>query len=353
MKDPASQLKLPLSPRQADVLRAVVELFIETAEPVGSRTVSKAMNQQVSAATVRNVMADLEELGLLKQIHTSSGRVPTNRALRYWIEAMVRPVTPAPEVQEQLRLAVADVRAPRRALAALASELSRMTGSAGLARAPRLEQGRLQRASLVPVGGGRLMLLWVASNGVVYHREIQLAEEPAAEDVAHLEQVLNREFIGATFDEIRARLRQDLHEMKRRYDDLLEQLVVSAATADDDVIVEGVSRVVEQPDFNTLETLRRLYEAFEDRHLLAGVLDRVAASGGLRVLLNDEIGFADTQVGMVAAPFDADGVSRGSIGVFGPARMPYPEILGLVRFASMLVERVLADHHASEDREKQ
>lgn len=327
-----------ISDRHRDILCAVIDNFVATAAPVGSRTISKASKCDLSPATIRNVMSDLEDLGLLQQPHASAGRVPTVSALRYWIDRWVVPRDPGQRQRRLLQTSVAEAHGPKDMLERVAGVLSVLSGGVGVALAPGLDKGRLERAELVALGDSRLLLLWVTRQGSVYHREIILPQSILAEDVSQLERLLNADYRGATFDEVRLRLREDLRDMRQRLGALVEQLFTVAGISDSDLIVEGVKRVVEQPDFANVDLLRRLYEAFADRHTLGAILDRIARHGGLQVLLNDETGLGGAGLSLVAGAY---GSTQGSIGVFGPARMAYPEILGLVRYATDLLDRSL------------
>lgn len=330
-----------LSGRHREILDAVICLFIESALPVGSRTVSKHLATGLSPATIRNAMADLEDVGLLAQPHTSAGRVPTPEALRFWIDEVVQPTPLAPAARERLEAALASSSDPKQQIERLVHTLSKLVCGVGIALAPRLDHGRLARAELVPVGSDRLLLLWVTQRGVVYHRVVVLERMPRADDIQVLERLLNEHYVGQTFEEVRRGLLNELLHLKQRFDDLIQRLLSVAPLSDDDVILDGVGRMAAQPEFEDVEVVRKLYAAFEDRHALAHVLERVAASGGLQVLLNEEAGLGSlTSVGVVAAPYG--GASPlGTVGVVGPWRMPYPQVLSLVQYAAQLLSEAL------------
>lgn len=326
---------LSFSERHRSILQVVVEVFLDTAMPVGSRTVSKKHALKLSPASIRNIMADLEELGLLYQPHHSAGRLPTSEALRFWIERLVEPRQPQPWQQAMLTQALSGDSAPKEKLERLTSVLSQLAGGAGIALAPRLEHGRLERAELIALSDARLLFIWVSRSGLVFHREVHLAQRLPSDELLQLEHLLNSEFRGATFEEVRRRLRQDVGELRMRCAMLLDALAEHAVLRQDDVIVEGVTRVVGQPDLASIEALQQLAAAFADRSTLAQILDKIAKSGGLQVLLNEETGFAAAPLGLVASPYCA---SQGSIGIVGSVCMPYPQVLGLVRFAANLLE---------------
>lgn len=338
-----------ISERHKRILEAIIELYVRAAAPVGSRTVSRFVDLGLSPATIRNAMADLEEEGMLEQPHLSAGRVPTAEAFRYWIRHVVRPAAPSLEARRLLADAIAGADEPRARVGRLSEALSSLTSGAAVALPPRLERGRLARAEFVPLGGGRHLLLWVTTTGIVWHRVLALdGVDPEA--IGQFERLLNGEYRGHTFDEVRRRIRHDLHDMKQRFDDLVAELL-RESPPDDEVILEGIGRVSGQPEFGDVTALRGLYEAFERRSVLAGLLERVAHAGGLQVLLGDEAGLdGRLGIGVVASPYGEPGAARplGSIGILGPSRMPYPEVLGLVEAAAAMLGRSFASGGAGD-----
>lgn len=331
---------MEISARHRRILEAVIELYVRSASPVGSRTVSRHVDLEWSPATIRNAMADLEEEGLLEQPHLSAGRIPTAQAFRLWIR-QIRPADPSPAARRLLATAAGESDDPKIRLGRVSEVLSTLGAGAGVALAPRLDRGRLARAEFVPLGGERVLLLWVTAAGIVYHRILQV-DGVDPESIGQFERLLNQEYRGHTFDEVRSRIRQDLLSMKHRFDSVVEQMLQPEAEPGE-VIVEGVGRMFEHPEFGDVQLLRQLYGAFEERSSLASILERVARSGGLQVLLGDEDGLARfAGVGVVAAPYATDrdgGNALGTIGFVGPSRMAYPEVLGLVRAAAEVLSR--------------
>jgi heat-inducible transcriptional repressor len=336
-----------ISERHRRILEAIIELYVSAAVPVGSRTVSRFVDLGLSPATIRNAMADLEEEGMLEQPHLSAGRVPTAEAFRYWIRHVVRPTAPSAEARRLLSEAIAGSDEPRARVGRLSEALSALTLGAAVALPPRFERGRLARAEFVPLGGGRFLMLWVTTAGTVWHRVLAFDGVPA-ESIEQFERILNEDYRGHVFDDVRTRIRKDLLRMKDRFDALVSELLREEAPGDE-VILEGVGRVSGQPEFGEVSALRSLYEAFERRSVLAGLLERVAHSGGLQVLLGEEAGLGGRLgIGVVAAPYGEPSGSPalGSIGVLGPSRMAYPEILGLVEAAAAMLGRSFASDGA-------
>ncbi len=342
-----------LSDRERQVLEAVIRSYVETAEPAGSRTISRRFGLGVSPATIRNTMADLEEKGFLYHPHTSAGRIPTDKAYRVYVDALMR-VEPLAQ-PERARLA-AQIGERDSAIETIlrraAQSLGVLTQELGVALGPRLDQTVLQRLELVRANSERLILVLTLGGGAVRTIFIEIAGGIADDAVALVQQVLNDRLAGLSLWEIRstlgARLRDAVGgggatELLNIFVQEGDQLFDVAAPAEEESVLLGQASVLaEKPEFATGERMKQLIALTETRTHLAGILRQRAATPGVSITIGDEHG--SQLLGgltLVTAEYKA-GSLTGVIGVIGPTRMPYEKVIALVTHTSSLVTDLLA-----------
>lgn len=341
-----------LNERERRVLEAVVRSYVETAEPAGSRTISRRFGLGVSPATIRNTMADLEEKGFLFHPHTSAGRIPTEKAYRVYVDALIR-VEPLAAVERE-RLAE-DISAGGSAIETIlrraAQSLGVLTQELGLALGPRLDQTILQKLELVRLTSAKLILVLTLRGGTVRTIFIEISGEIADDAIAEVQQVLNERLAGHSLAEIRATLGSRLRdatglggatELLNIFLQEGEQLFDVGTAAEDQAVVLGQASVLaEKPEFASGESMKRLLTLTETRTQLAAVLRDRASTPGVSITIGDEHGSA--LLGgftLVTAEYKA-GSLAGVIGVIGPTRMPYEKVISLVTHTSSLVTDLL------------
>ncbi len=341
-----------LNSRERQVLAAVIRSYVETAEPAGSRTVSRRFGLGVSAATVRNTMSDLEEKGFLFHPHTSAGRIPTDKAYRVYVDELMR-VSPL-NAKERDRLQVEIGRGTatlESILRRAAQSLGVLSQELGVALGPRLDQTVLERVELVRMSSERLMLVLSLRGGAVRTIFIEVSAQLGDDALAEVQSVLNDRLSGLTLAEIRTSLTARLRDSAKTSDsrDLLniflqegDQLFdIPAASEGDSVVLGQASVLADQPEFSNADRMRRLLELTETRAELAQVLRSRRASGGVQITIGTENG--DSFPGgltVVTAEYTAGSLS-GVIGVIGPTRMPYEKVISLVSHTSSLVTDLL------------
>ncbi len=342
----------PLNEREHQILEAVIRSYVETAEPAGSRTVSRRFQLGISPATVRNTMSDLEEKGYLYHPHTSAGRVPTDRAYRLYVDGLMDRHSLSAGERESLRVELAqegEGAAIERFLRRAAQVLGLLTQELGLAVAPRLDEATLERMDLIPVSQSRVLLVMSLRAAGVRTVYVDL---PAVLPPAVLEtvtRVLNERLAGTTLRELRATLPVRLRDSLASGDPGTELLNVFIQSADDwfapdsstgeDLVLGSASVLAEQPEFATGERLRSLISLTERRDLLRSAIGR--GGGGLRVTIGVEHGDpALSGFTLVTSEYHS-GDLKGVIGVIGPTRMPYERVIALVESTSSLVSEVL------------
>lgn len=341
-----------LSDRERRVLEAVVRSYVETAEPAGSRTISRRSGLGVSPATIRNTMADLEEKGFLYHPHTSAGRIPTDKAYRLYVDALMR-VEPLglPERDRLAEQIGSGGSAIETILRRAAQSLGVLTQELGVALGPRLDRTVLQRLELVRLTSERLILVLTLRGGAVRTIFIEIRGEIADDAIAEVQLVLNERLAGLSLADIRstlgARLRDAspgagatelLNIFVQEGDSLFD---VSASAEEESVLLGQASVLVDKPEFASGERMRRLIELTETRTHLASLLRERAAGPGVSITIGDEHGsklLGDLTV--VTAEYKAGSLS-GVIGVIGPTRMPYEKVIALVSHTSSLVTDLL------------
>lgn len=342
-----------LSERERKVLEAVIRCYVETAEPAGSRTISRRFGLGVSPATIRNTMSDLEERGFLFHPHTSAGRIPTDKAYRAYVDALMH-VEPLP-IMDRDRL-VEEIGGAGSAIETIlrraAQSLGVLSQELGVALGPRLDQTILQRLEIVRLTSEKLILVLSLGGGAVRTIFIEVKGEIADEAIAEVQLVLNERLAGLTLAEIHSTLGSRLHdasptggatELLNIFVQEGEQLFDVATSKDEETVMLGqASLLADKPEFASGESMKRLLALTETRTQLATLLRTRTAMPGVSITIGDEHG-SQLLGGLtvVTAEYRA-GSLTGVIGVIGPTRMPYEKIISLVTHTSALVTDLLA-----------
>lgn len=341
-----------LTERERQVLDAVVRTYVASAEPAGSRTVSRAFDLGVSAATVRNTMSDLEEKGYLFHPHTSAGRVPTDLAYRFFVDRLMEPHALSISERESLEreLGMAGSSAIERLVMQATRALSLISNELGVAVAPRLEEAVLEKLELIQVSSSKVLLVATIRGGVVRTVYVDLPIEVPQDMLLQITVALNERLAGCSFEDIRLTLRDRLKDVARDEagEELMNIFVQSGAELFDLRALDATqlhlghtSVLAAQPEFETGERLKGLIELTEQRDVLAEAVGRREHGGRLRITIggeNDSTMLTDFT--LVTAEYRV-GDLKGVIGVIGPTRMPYEKVVTIVDYTSTLVSRVL------------
>ena len=345
MKHPAE-----LDPRSAAVLREIVEQYVQTGEPVGSRTLSRRLPMGVSAATIRNVMSDLTDAGLLFAPHTSAGRLPTERGLRLFVDGLLQFGEVGEEERETIGRALESRgRSLQETLAETSTMLSGLAGAAGLVIAPKSD-GAVRHIDFVALGPGRALVILVGADGQVENRVI---ETPAGVPPAALIQAanyLNARLSGRTLAELRRVVSGELAEDRTQLDELTSQIVETGLATwsgegrGGSLIVRGQAKLL--ADVTALESLsaiQRLFERLETQETMLRLLELAEESAGVRIFIGAESGlFGASGISMVVAPArNAADRIVGAIGVIGPTRINYGRIIPVVDYTARAIARLL------------
>lgn len=343
-----------LNHRAKKILQAVVSEYLNTGEAVGSRRVTRRQGIDLSPATVRNVMADLEELGLLEQPHTSAGRVPTNTGLRFFIDSLLRVRGLSPKEKEAIRHQVGASRDDLGELMQRTSRaLSEITHYAGIVLVPNPARQRLRHIEFVKLGPGRYLCILVTTEGAI---ENKLVETDLDIEISQLESIHNylaQTLGGLTLDEVRQKVLRELGAEKNAYDEAiaaglrLSMTALQATPPRGDVIVSGGANLLDSADISGEDQkarLRDLLRALEEKELLVRLLDETLVSERIQVFLGAETqhqALGDSSV--VAVPYGPDAEPMGAIAVIGPTRMNYGKVMSIVDFTADIVSELIGE----------
>jgi len=337
-----------LSFRARKILYAVVAEYVATGEPVGSRKLARRYGLNLSPASIRNVLADLEESGHLGQPHASAGRVPTELGFRVFVDALVQMREVTSEDRGAI-LARLEELEPRRddVLQEVGRLLASMTGAAAVVTEPRPEEERLAQLRFLPLRPGEILAVMVTRTGVVQNRVVPVREDIDPAELERVHNYLSRLVENRTLLEVREALAREV-ETERDEAALLRgqvRQIVDATLQERNrgqLRIEGQSQLFERPEFATVDKVRSYLSTFEDRETLLELLDRTLVAGGVQVLIGSEAKLRDvSDISLISASYRRDGTGTGALGVIGPTRMDYAKVVPLVSFTAKVVSDLL------------
>ena len=330
--------------RAKTLLKTLVERYIADGQPVGSRTLSKASGLELSPATIRNVMADLEELGLISSPHTSAGRIPTARGYRLFVDTMLtaQPLQSVSELEPHL---LPDQ--PQRVIANAAQLLSNLSSFVGVVTAPR-KPSVFHHIEFMRLGERRVLVILVAPDGDVQNRVIFTTQDYTQAQLLEASNYLTAHYAGLTIEEVRERLKTEVEALRGEIAVLMQAAVQagSEAIADsqEQVVISGERNLLTVQDFSSdMGSLRRLFDLFEQKTQLMRLLEVSSRAEGVRIYIGGEsmvVPFEELSV--VSAPYEVDGRIVGTLGVVGPTRMAYDKMIQIVDITSRLVSNALS-----------
>jgi heat-inducible transcriptional repressor len=335
-----------LDPRARLLLRSLIARYIRDGEPVGSQTLAKHAGLDVSSATIRNILAELEDVGLLSAPHTSAGRIPTAQGYRLFVDSLLQ-IQPLADVElTHLRQELAPG-AGTQSLLSNASELvSAMTHFVGVVSVPKREQLAFKRLEFVPLDAQRVLAVLVFADNEIQNRILQTRRSYEPGELERIANYLNTHYAGRPLADARASLLAELRSTRQEMERLMAQALELAdqALADDaeDMLVAGQTRLIGVQDLSNLDHLRELFEAFSRKREILRVLERTLRAQGVRIFIGEETGMAPLDgVSLVTAPYSAGGRTLGVLGVIGPTRMAYERVIPVVQAAASVLSEAL------------
>jgi heat-inducible transcriptional repressor len=330
-----------LDERAKLLLKALVERYIADGQPVGSRTLSKASGLELSPATIRNVMSDLEELGLIASPHTSAGRIPTNRGYRLFVDTML--TVQKGELLTQ-RLAPDQ---PQKVIANAANMLSSLSHYVGVVMAPK-RASVFRHIEFLRLSEKRVLLIIVSPEGDVQNRVIFTEADYSQSQLIEASNYLNAHYAGMAIEQVRLRVKQELVNLQSEIASLMQAAVQMSSEAlsedEGDVVISGERNLLSVSDFSSdMGNLRQAFDLFEQKTQLMRLLDVSSQADGVRIFIGGESQFVPMQeLSVVSAPYEVDGHIVGTLGVIGPTRMPYERMIQIVDITSKMVGNALS-----------
>jgi heat shock gene repressor HrcA len=336
-----------LDKRAQILLKTLVEHYISDGQPVGSRTLSKCSGLDLSPATIRNVMSDLEELGFIASPHTSAGRVPTQRGYRFFVDSLL---TIKPLQNKEIERLASELSSPdpQELISATAGMLSNLTQFAGVVLIPKRKRISFRHLEFMPLSERRILVIIVTTDGTVQNRII-LADKPyTASELTQASNFFNQHYTGLSFEEVQIKLHEELKQMQSDMTRLMSAALEASNKAlqedKDGVVISGEHNLLQVDDLSTnVGSLRKLFEVFERRTQLMQLMDNSQRAEGIQIFIGGESGYLPLdECSMVTAPYEAQGQVIGTLGVIGPTRMAYERVIPIVDVTAKLLSNALS-----------
>lgn len=345
-----------LEERQHQILVAVVCNYISTAEPVGSRTIAKKAGFGLSPATIRNIMADLEEFGFLAQPHTSAGRIPTDKGFRFYVDHLASSQRSledrdSSQIEETLHSEIEVVNLMKKTT----DLLSKLSNQAGLVLTPNLKNTVCRHIDFIKLGNAQVLVIFISESGLVHKRVILLDDEISQDTLDTMSKLITSELMGLSLAQIRAKLFGMMEHEKTQFDLMysnavkLSQQFFSNEPDDSELFVGGAFNMMNQPEFSDVEKMRALFKAFEEKRLLIRLLDKCimneeADHHATRVIIGEESTEEDMRdLSLVLSSYKYGDRTLGVVGIIGPKRMDYTHIIPMVEYTAKTMSRLLTE----------
>jgi heat-inducible transcriptional repressor len=339
-----------LSERAQLLLKALIESYIRDGQPVGSRTLSRDSGLSLSSATIRNVMADLEELGFVASPHTSAGRIPTDKGYRLFVDSLLKlkPLQ-SEEIDDIERRMRNDASNGRTLVQTVSQMLSSVTQMAGLVTLPNPHYVALSQIEFIGLSENRALAIMVMNNREVENRVVQLERAYSSEELRRAANYLNEAFAGRSLPEVRASLLKQLQETRQTMNQLMQDAISMAQKVFEtpggervEYVIAGETNLMGFAELSNVDRLRRLFEAFNEKHDMLRLLDNCLQAQGIQIFIGHESGYQILDdISLVTAPYMLDNQVVGVLGVIGPTRMAYERVIPIVDVTAKLLGSAL------------
>ena len=328
----------------------LIQRFIKDGQPVGSRTLSRRSGIELSPATIRNVMSDLEDLGLIAAPHTSAGRVPTPQGYRLFVDSLVRYKQPPKREIEKLKNELLErTDDPGTMLDAVSNLLSEVTHLASVVTVPKAKKAVLRQIEFLSLSDNRVLAILVINDREVQNRVLHTDQPHTAEELQRAANFINENYVGRNLVEIRDRLVKDLDSTRDSMNQAMLDIISvahsamdGASSAKDEFVVSGETKLMDFAELSDIETLRRLFDAFSKKQFMLSLLDKSIDANGVQVFIGNESGYRlMDDCSIVTAPYHIDEDQVGVLGVIGPTRMAYDRVVPIVDITARLLESAL------------
>ncbi len=336
-----------MTERSRKILEVIVDDYIASGEPVGSRAVTKRHNLDLSPATVRNVMSDLEELGFLASPHTSAGRIPTEKGYRYYVDCLLQLRELTPKEKRSIEASCPGINGLDKLFQEAGKALSALSSHAGIVMAPRFTTTIYKQIEFVRLSRGKLLVVFVSESGLVQNKVIEADETLTQEDLVKITNYLNEMLSGMNISEVRAKISSEMKQERHLYDKLVgKALELSGAVLKEELggqlFIEGASSFLDQPGIVDMGQMKRLFRAFEQKNTLIDLLDKSQQAAGVQIFIGSEHELAQIDgCSLVTANYQNVHGTIGTLGVIGPSRMAYSKVIPIVDYTARLISRML------------
>jgi heat-inducible transcriptional repressor len=334
--------------RAQHLLRVLIQRFIREGQPVGSRTLSRDSGLDLSPATIRNVMSDLEDMGLVSAPHTSAGRIPTPKGYRLFVDTLVRFREPRGGDMEKLKAQLAgSADDPGGLIGSVSRMLSEVTSLAGVVSVPRGQQAVLRQIEFLPLSDNRILAILVINDREVQNRILYTEREYNSSELTQAANFINEHYAGEAMPSVRDRLVEDLAKLRASMNAAMADIIAVAQSAMDpqtgnDFVLAGETNLMDFAELSDIETLRRLFDIFSKKRLILDLLDRSIDANGVQVFIGEESGYKILDdCSVVTAPYTLDDGTIGVLGVIGPTRMAYDRVVPIVDLTARLLRSAI------------
>jgi heat-inducible transcriptional repressor len=337
-----------LGARNKQILTTLINEYILTAEPVGSRRIAKKYNINLSSATIRNVMSDLEEMGLLHQPHTSAGRIPTEKALRFYVNNILKVKRLNPRERDRIRRKYKFSELEESDIIKQTTEvLSVLSHHMSIVSAPKIIGTILKHIEFIKVGKNRILVIFVSQSGFVQNRIIEDNDDVSQDELDKYTNYLNEVLTGISLEEVREKIEEEMKKEKTIYDQLLSKALQLSKKAlgkeiKTELYMEGQVNLLECPEFSEVEKMKALLHALEEKNLLLNLLDKTRDAEGVQIFIGSEAQLSDMQtLSIITSPYRYGKNVVGALGIIGPTRMDYLNLIPIVEYSAQLVTEFL------------
>ena len=341
-------LDTSVNERAQHFLKVLIERYIRDGQPVGSRTLARDSGLDLSPATIRNVMADLEDLGLIRSPHTSAGRVPTVSGYRFFVDYLVT-LQPVGDVDvDRLRASISGGHERKGLMEAASRALSDLTHMAGVVTIPRRDRLFFRQIEFLPLSSNRVLVILVSSDGEVQNRVIETKDPFPASKLENCANFLNEHYSGLTLQQMRSRLLEEMQDTRTRMDHIMARAlemvgqVLDGEDPKEDVVVAGQTNLLSFAELTQMDRLRQLFESFDHKREILHLLDRSVEADGVQIFIGEESSYAPFEdCSLVTASYGMDDEVAGVLAVVGPTRMAYDRVIPVVDVTAKLLGAML------------
>jgi heat-inducible transcriptional repressor len=335
------------------LLKALIQRFIRDGQPVGSRTLSRDSGLELSPATIRNVMSDLEDLGLVSAPHTSAGRIPTSQGYRLFVDTLVRYKQPKEGEIRKLQSKLTEQQDdPDALLSSVSSLLSNLTSLASVVTVPRGPRAILRQIEFLALSDNRVLAILVINDREVQNRILHTEQPHTPGELQKAANFINDNYVGHDLMQVRKRLIDDLDQTRDSMNQAMHDIISvaqsameGAAAPQGEFVLSGETNLMDFAELSDIETLRRLFDAFSKKRFMLKMLDKSINASGVQVFIGEESGFQILEdVSVVTAPYRLDSDMIGVLGVIGPTRMAYDRVVPIVDITARLLESAMSTH---------